>query len=210
MSKKLIIFLTVLSTLTIGFLAFGYFYMDEAARMAFSAEDTGPLEQLHGWIFAAAAVGGVLVWFRKRTKIWLVYIFLMAMAAMRELDWHKEFTEDSILKLTFYSRSDAPMGEKIGGLIVVILLLASLIYLLVRLYKDRKRIRFSNTPLLLSVLGIGSLAGAKMLDSLARLIPAMKDFVFANAGFFRLMEETFETTGAVFFVACAVAAIYRK
>lgn len=210
MSKKLVIFLTAVFTATLALLAFGYLYMDESARMAFSAEDTGPLERLHGWIFATAAILGLVAWFRKRTKIWIVYSFLMVLAAMRELDWHKQFTEDSILKIKFYTESTAPIVEKAGGLIIAILLLASLIYLLVCLFKDRRRIQFSNSPLILAFLGMGALAGAKMLDSLARLIPPLKDFVFANAGFFRLCEETFETTGAVLLAACAVAAIYRR
>lgn len=209
MSKKLIIFLTAVFTLTFAMLAFCYLYMDGQTMLQISSEQ-GPIEALHGDIFLIAAVLGAIAWFRKRTTLWVVYIFLMLAAAARELDWHKEFTQDSIFKIKFYTESNAPLVEKTGGLIFVFLLLASLIYLIIKLFKNRHQIRLSNSPFILSILGLGSLVAAKTIDSLTRWLPPLKEFVFANAGMFRLCEETLETTGAVLFAACAIAAIYRK
>ena len=58
-------------------------------------------------------------------------IVIFAMCA-RELDWHRRFTTDSLLKSRYYLKVQAPLVEKLLAGAVVLALTAVVVYLLVR------------------------------------------------------------------------------
>lgn len=55
---------------------------------------------------------------------------LLFLFGARELDWHKAFTTDSVLKSNYYLKSAAPLTEKLIAGAVVLLIFALVIYYL--------------------------------------------------------------------------------
>jgi hypothetical protein len=82
-----------------------------------------------GYLVAGAAC--LLLWRRNRGLYGPSAIVIFAMCA-RELDWHRRFTTDSVLKSRYYLKVHAPLLEKLLAGTVVLALTATVIYLLVR------------------------------------------------------------------------------
>ncbi|HEY8607213.1 MAG TPA: hypothetical protein VIM12_08890 [Noviherbaspirillum sp.] len=103
-------------------------YLPTDTVMALFSE-TGPFEMLSiaTWILAALTV---LVAFRATSagRGPLLTSLLFLMFAMREADWHKKFTADSLLKSNYYRHADAPMAEKVLALIAALVFIGLVAY----------------------------------------------------------------------------------
>jgi len=101
------------------------------ALVALSAEG-GPIEWPCAvlWFVVAFAVWWQRLPDDRRASLGATSLMLGAFGA-RELDWHKAFTDASILKTRFYLGA-APWGQKLVGLIVVGTVVAALTLLLRR------------------------------------------------------------------------------
>lgn len=90
----------------------------------------GPLETLSlaGWPLAAASV---LARTRSGDPRRWAFALLYLVFAAREADLHRAFTADSMLKIDYYRRVAAPMGEKVLAGVVAAAILVLLAYVLV-------------------------------------------------------------------------------
>jgi hypothetical protein len=194
--------------LTIVFLAYELSTLNAQAWQSLSQEGQF-LEWGSALAFAGASLLAFIAFIRKTDSLRLYFSLAMAFAAMRELDWHKAFTSDSILKSNFYESSTTPLAEKIiGGFIIL-----TLIFLL---YQFIKRI-----PLLIKLVwnfymqawviasALGLLVTAKLIDSMARWLPFLADFKTDNGAYLGLVEETLELTAASLFLLLAIRLVQR-
>ena len=173
MKKYIFAILFILAAATIGFLAWGYFTLTESQISDLVAED-GPIEFIQPWIYFAAALLGLMTAWVKRSRLWGVFTFLMLVAGAREMDLHKAYTADSVLKIKFYTTDIAPLHEKAAGLVFILLLLFCVIYLIWKIFTERRRLSLNNLSFVTALCGFGTLGFAKMLDSFARLFPLKK------------------------------------
>jgi|HigsolmetaAR202D_1030399.scaffolds.fasta_scaffold06347_2 hypothetical protein len=67
---------------------------------------------------------------RRDPKLFTLSAVLLFLFGARELDWHKAFTTDSVLKSNYYLKSAAPLTEKLIAGAVVLLIFALVIYYL--------------------------------------------------------------------------------
>ena len=156
----------------------------------------------------AALMGLGIVW-KKRfsSRLWAVFTFAMFAAMGREMDLHKAFTDDSVLKSNFYADAAVPLVQKIGGMIFVLLLLFCAIYLIYTVFKRWRELWLTNTTAWLALCATGALVVGKTCDSWSRLFPFWQDLHHDYGVMFRLTEESFETAGAFLFMVCAVSAL---
>lgn len=197
---RFFIFYTVLILCALSlFLGYNFVCLNGTDHAIWSAE-SGPIENATAWLFAAVSVLVIgIAGFEKR-RIWWVFAFFMVVATFRELDLHKAFTQDSVLKLKFYTRSDAPMVEKLGGGVFVATLVAVIILLLMHA-KQWVLDLFKLKPMAMaSFIGIGMMGAAKTLDAMARLFPVSAEFHAQNRAALGLVEETLELSSATMFL----------
>lgn len=187
-----------------GVLVYSFFMHDDAQQVRISMEG-GLLEVLSAGLFAVAGVFALIRFVRLRTQLSGTFAALLLLASAREMDLHKAFTSDSMLKSRFYSSAETPFFEKIIGALVIALLLYC-VWTLLRQIPDfiRRLMRFC--PYAISVfLGLGVITTAKMLDSLARILPFAAGFKEQHSAYLGLIEESFEMAGAVIFFMLALA-----
>ena len=182
-----------------SFLAYKIIFATSQQHILLASEG-GIIEMLTAIGFCVVAfVAAIIAWKEKR-QIWGLFAFFMALAAARELDLHKAFTSDSVLKSNFYLKSNAPWFEKAGGAMSILVL----IYAVIRLLPYAKRWvlnLWALQPAALSIfLAMGILATAKMLDAFGRLFPFLTDMYANNRPLFGLIEETLELTCVAFFL----------
>lgn len=134
---------------------------------------------------------------------------LMALASMREMDLHKEWTTDSILKSRFYLDSNTPDIEKlIGGLVILFLVYA--VWQLIKRVPQFVASIWCFVPTAWAIgMGLGLLVVAKGIDSMKRILPFMVEFHTENRAFLGVIEESFEMTGALFFMVFVVMRLKR-
>jgi len=198
MTRFFIFYALAILTVTSGFLLYNLTALTPEQYTNLTREH-GPIEMLTAIGFALTACTAAIIAWKEKTQIWSLFAAFMAFAAARELDLHKAFTSDSILKSKFYLKSDAPWFEKTGGALFILLL----IYCVIRLLPYTKQwvqnlLKFQSNALSI-FLAMGILAAAKMLDSFARLFPFIADIHTNNRALFGLVEETFECTCIAFF-----------
>lgn len=77
-----------------------------------------------GW-FIVSAILLYLSSRRESRPLFLLSAMITSLFGMRELDWHKAFTTDSLLKTNYYLKTAAPLGEKLlaASIVLVIFLL---------------------------------------------------------------------------------------
>ena len=195
-----------------GFLGYVYMYMDEQSWTVLSSEENFP-EMGAVFLFCLTAFLALVVFFAERMKSWLYFSILMVLAAMRELDLHKEWTTDSILKSNFYKSMDTPVIEKIIGGAVILLLLYMAFYFAKRLPKWIGDLWHLREQAWAIGLALGCLTVAKLMDSMSRWLPFLADFHAENRAFLGVMEESLEMTGSLFFVLvclCGLSPLMRK
>lgn len=206
---RFFIFYTVTILLATCFgLIYVFLYLDKELLPALSAEH-GALEMLTAILFGVAGFLGFLHFLKNKTKLNFIFFSLMALAAAREMDWHKEWTTDSILKSRFYLDITTPILEKIIGGIVVIFLIYAAFELVKNFPKFIRNIWNFQAKSWAIAMGLGFLVCAKTLDSMARLFPILAEFHSENRFFLGFVEETFELTGALFFILFALICIKR-
>jgi hypothetical protein len=90
---------------------------------------------------------------------------LFVLRAMREADWHKKFTTEGIFKLNYYTKSVAPLTEKIPAACVLILFIGLVIYSLFSGYKYLRSAENRRCEALwVMVLGVALFFFGKILD----------------------------------------------
>ncbi|WP_405403947.1 hypothetical protein [Paracoccus sp. Ld10] len=130
--------------------------------------ESGPIEgaSVRVLIVAVAALGVDVV----RRRAWGRWhlVALVAAAAFRELDWDKAFTDRGVLSLGLYS-GNAPIIQKVGGAVVLVVLIWAGMRLLRRdLRPWLAGLRASSAWAWLMLTGLTLYGVAKTLDGLGR------------------------------------------
>jgi len=144
-------------------------------------------------------VAGFIAW-KEKKQIWLLFAFFMMLATARELDLHKAFTSDSVLKSNFYLKSNAPWFEKASGAIFILILIYAVIRLLPYTKQWLLNVWALQSNALSIFLAMGILTTAKTLDALDRLFPFLTNIYTDHVPLLRLVEETLELTCVAFFL----------
>ena len=177
------------------------------AQWATLGSEHGFFERVSAITFAIVGAFAFIIFAFRRYSLWLYFSLLMAMASMREMDLHKAWTSDSILKSRFYLDSGVPIEEKLIGAGVILLL----IFIAVQMTRHipfwlRSLWNFRARAWTIGF-ALGSLAVAKLLDSMARVIPPLAEFHAENRAFLTVIEESLEMAGALFFLTLCLMAI---
>ena len=162
------------------------------------------LENLTAFKFLGASVLGALIVYKTKIQGWTLFAIFMAFAFARELDWHKAFTSDSILKIKFYTNPEYALPEKVIGFSFVLLLITSTLLLFKYIPRWIKEMKELNIFAIGIFLGLGSIVAGKMLDAKSRLIPQMADFFERHDAELRFFEESMELLGAAVFLIIAI------
>ena len=96
-------------------------------RFSYIFSEAGPFEEVSILLWLGARLA-VLAFARPLTSRGVIFALLFAAFAAREASWHKAFTTDSLLKISYYLKSPASLTEKILAGIVAALFIAMLIY----------------------------------------------------------------------------------
>jgi branched-subunit amino acid transport protein AzlD len=168
----------------------------------------------YGFVESATAIGfaivgiiAFIIYLQKRHGIWAIFSFLMVMASMREMDLHKYWTTDSILKSRFYISEQTPIIEKLIGGGVIILLILCAVFLIRRVPYFVSSVWKFHANAWALCFAFGCLIVAKGMDSMARIFPFLADFHAQNRDFLGVIEESLEFTSALFFLLVCFLAI---
>ncbi len=126
--------------------------------------EQGPFERLSVvfWVGLAAIA---LVARRPLTLGAVCGAYVALCCAARELDWHKAFTDYSVLKPKFYFKADQPLDARmIAGVIVAGLGVSAAVLTLGLLRRLRREGRPVRPWALVSAMGLALLVGTKLLD----------------------------------------------
>jgi hypothetical protein len=96
-------------------------------RFSYIFSEAGPFEEVSILLWLGASLA-VLAFARPLTSRGVIFALLFAAFAAREASWHKAFTTDSLLKISYYLKSPASLTEKILAGVVAALFIAMLIY----------------------------------------------------------------------------------
>lgn len=159
------------------------------------------IEMATAYLFGIATLVGLYNAHLSRARGWVVASCLMAFAVMREMDWHKAMTSDSVFKSRFYS-GDAPLSEKLLGAAIVFLFLYLTVFFVKKIPHWVRLLRQQDGASWCVFCILGTAAVAKALDSLSRLVPPLKPFYEAHRPVFVLTEETLELLSSA--MVCAL------
>jgi len=189
--------------------AYAYHFLTQEEWIILGSE-TGTTEKVTEILFALVAALSLVPLILKRQALWLYFGVLMALAAMREMDLHKEWTTDSIFKLRFYTGDSAPLYEKLIGLTVILILLFSLMKIIRHIPMWLVHVA-QFQPIAISILmACGALGAGKMLDSMVRILPFLREFHKQNGPVLAMIEESLEMTSAAFFLLVCLLALFFK
>jgi hypothetical protein len=183
-------------------LAFVFYALPSGSGLAIVHEN-GLIETPTALAFAAAAGAAIWVALRDRWRSGYAAVVILAMAAARELDFHRRFTTISIersfyLGFLFLPSRDAPWPEKLAVGAVLALLVAAVITLVVREWRAFVAGLRARRPAAVAVLGgLAALVVAQAFDKVsgrvARALPAL-------VVLWKAIEENLELAGAVLFL----------
>ncbi|MBM4152141.1 MAG: hypothetical protein FJ220_01285 [Kiritimatiellaceae bacterium] len=130
---------------------------------------------------------------------------------LRELDFDKRFTTMGIFKSRFYSSSEVMLGEKLIGVLVVLLLLTCLYYVVKTFVRPWLQNLKARNPVAISIfLAFAMMAIAKSLDGLPRkLKPFGIKFDHHDKMMFEAWEESLELMVPLFMITAIITLIYR-
>ena len=188
--KKVFLFYSACLLLVVGFV-FGLSSTLSVDALKHVSREGNPLEMWTAYFFAAAAILACVKAFLARSRSYFYAGLLMVFAVMREMDLHKEIASDSVFKSRFYS-GDAPMDEKLLGAAVVAVLLWLVIAFVRHVPQWVGSLRYGDGASWLIFCTLGTMAVAKFLDSITRLVPPVKGFYETHRPVFVLAEETLE------------------
>ena len=200
---KYFTYYSLLTLIILCLSAFHYLTLDEQAFRAFLSED-GLIEKTSALLFAATSVIMAYNFFMKKTLLRFTGFILFTLAFMREMDWHKKWTTDSILKSRFYSSDSTPLIEKIIGIAVIILLIFCVTILFKHSVLWLKKLWNKDALSWTVFFGLGSIITGKLIDSMARLLPFTDALKKENEIGFLVMEESLELVGAFCFFALSI------
>lgn len=149
-------------------------------------------------------VAALLCALAARRAIWrsgYLAAVVIAVAAMREMDFHKEFTSRSITRgvgVGFLTSPTVPMAEKVIVTLLGIALVTVIIALLAREWaRLRQGVRARSRPVMLVLVGLLLLCAAMVLDDTHA---SVKQFGAEHAARWQLLEELLEMQAAALFV----------
>jgi hypothetical protein len=174
---------------------------------ALLAGEYGLIENLTAFCFAISAALALIVYVKNKSMVWAVSSYVMCLAFMREMDLHKAWTTDSILKSRFYLREDVPFFEKAIGILVIVSIVFCVVYLLRQIPHLLKNLKDKKISAYALILSGGLIVTSKFFDSMARVIPPLEDFKDQNALIFKALEEGFELFAAIAIVLICVLKI---
>ena len=191
-----------------GLAYYGFYHLEDDFVVNLPRED-GLIEISTAICFVLAAFLGFVQFLKHSTKMNFVFFTLMALAGAREMDWHKEWTSQSILKSRFYTDANTGDLEKIIGVAVIVFLLYAVFQLVKRVPLFIANLWAFQSTSWGVAMGLGTLTIAKGMDSLARLAPSLEDFKNENYAYMNLMEESLELAGALFFISVVIMMMKR-
>ncbi len=179
--------------------------LDEETRTAIFAE-SGPFETASEWFWFLLA--GLCFWHLDAgARYRLALGTAAALAAMREAEWHKQFTTDSLFKTNYYEAADISLAEKIPAGIVAVAAIVLVGYLgvrAVRLLLGRHQWR---EPWgFVTLLGAGILPVIKVVDRLPNLLIEKADTALPGSvvAVMSTLEEGVEMVLPLIFVAAVL------
>jgi hypothetical protein len=132
---------------------------------------------------------------------------LCFLCAAREDDWHKKFTADGILKIKYYTKSAAPLTEKIPAALISLIFIALIFYATYLAYLAWRsgtwRCRRAQQ---LTILGIALFFVGKILDRSISLLDELLH-ITVPAAMGRMIgayEEGFEMWSPILFTVAAL------
>ena len=203
MHRFFIIYSATIITSLLAFLGYSYLYLAESQWIELGSE-TGAFERLSAVTFAFISAFVFYMFYQTKEKIHFIFASLMALASMREMGLHRAWTTDSILKLRFYTGDDAPLLEKIIGVVVIMFIIYAGFQMLKKLpYWIGSLLKFNPMAWMIGF-GLGLLTFAKLIDSMSRVLPFLANFHTENRSFLTVIEEGMEMTAALFFAGVAI------
>jgi len=175
-------------------------------RNIFSEE--GPFERLSVVFWVGLAAIAVVV--RRPLTLGAVCgAYISLCCAARELDWHKNFTDYSVLKPAFYFKAAQPLGVRaIAAVIVSGLALSGAVLALRLLSRLRREGRPWRAWARVSVIGLALLLGTKVLDRSTGMVQDLlgHDFSDSVRDIIVSLEEGVEMALPVIFMVAVLAA----
>lgn len=177
----------------------------QACARLFSEQGFFEQFSIIAWIAA-----GLALLFRHRASsphlAWSMTL-LCFLCAAREDDWHKKFTTDGILKLKYYTKSVAPLSEKIPAALIASVFLLLIGYATVIAYRAlRSGLWRASTSVQLSLFGIALFFVGKVFD---RSISLIDEFFhikvpYSIGHYIGAYEEGFEMWSPLLFTVAAL------
>lgn len=132
---------------------------------------------------------------------------LCFLCAAREDDWHKKFTADGILKLKYYTKTVAPLSEKIPAALIALIFLALIFYATYLAYRCWRLGTWRNhRAQQLTILGIALFFVSKTLDRSISLLHELAQIDVSDAigRMIGAYEEGFEMWSPLLFTVAAL------
>lgn len=208
MHRFFIVYTIIILSALCGIAYYGFYHLDPDFVVNLPQED-GVIEMSTAVCFFIVAFLGFIQFLKTNAKMDFIFFALMALAGAREMDWHKEWTSQSILKSRFYTDPATPELEKLIGGIVILFLLYAAFQLVKRIPLFISNLWAFSSKAWGIAMGLGSLTVAKGMDSLARLAPSLEEFKNDNYAFMALIEESLELAGALFFLSVIIMMMKR-
>ncbi len=157
---------------------------------------------------AMMIIKGKLPYLKKYSSL----VLLPILFALRELDFDKRFTTMGIFKGKFYFNDAAPIGEKIIGLLVIVLLLFIVYRIITRHGKTFFDGLKHRTPLAYGVLSVLlALIISKFIDGIGRKLSALGITISDQfSGNMELLEEMLELGIPILIMATLVIYFSHK
>lgn len=177
---------------TVGLALLAWWLMPPHAIMEAMSEDGGVEMGTAATYFVMA----VVMWFGRDRRVsgavWPALCVVMAAFGARELDWHKAFTELSVLKVGFYVGS-APWQHKVTALAVLVPLALATGYLIVKYTQPLWRALRQREPVAVTVaVYVVGMVLVKMLDRSLNIY--IEDFGGAVTDSMRALQSAVEET----------------
>jgi hypothetical protein len=172
-------------------------------------QEFGPVENIQTGVIAALILGLLLYTRRADTDMGWMMVVLAGLLLFREMDAHKLYAGESIWKLTFYSRFEAPVMFKIlAGMFTL-----SAIGILITFFIRQARPFITGLWQGRAVAWItGSALGGIVLSKLADSFHRTLSFIDLPAGYDRwrvMYEESMELTAYTLLLITAILAWRR-
>jgi hypothetical protein len=174
--------------------------------------EKGFFEQFSIVAWIAAAIALLIRHTKEAPRLATGMSLLCFLCAAREDDWHKKFTADGILKLKYYTKSAAPLAEKIPAALIALVFITLIFYATYLAYRAWRngtwRDRHAQQ---LTILGIALFFVGKILDRSISLLDELFQISVPKAlgRMIGAYEEGFEMWSPVLFTVAALWPTHR-